>query len=90
MPTLQLYIIDYRLHGARRSFVIRHPGLSETEAWHWASCDVGFGHIPRSANDRTRKTTRSMAERYGISEVAWRLSGAPPRQLHGHLPHHGL
>ncbi|MCO7515132.1 hypothetical protein NJF44_07100 [Pseudomonas guariconensis] len=76
MPTPQLYIIDYRLHGEQRSFIIRLERMDNAEAWHWASCDAGVGIIPKFGRERIRKVSRPMAERYGITEVSWRLSGS--------------
>jgi hypothetical protein len=67
-----LYTIDYFLHGEARRFVIRADKMGNTEAWHWVSCDAGFGHIPRSSRDQTRRTSKPMAERFGITDVRWR------------------
>ncbi|ANY86950.1 MULTISPECIES: DUF6555 family protein [Pseudomonas] len=78
MPTPQLYIIDYRLHGQPRSFIIRLERMDNAEAWHWASCDAGVGIIPKFGREKIRKVSRPMAERYGVSEVSWRLSGSGP------------
>jgi len=78
MPTPQLYIIDYRLHGQPRSFIIRLERMDNAEAWHWASCDAGVGIIPKFGREKIRKVSRPMAERYGVSEVRWRLSGSGP------------
>lgn len=69
-----LYIIEYVIHGEAKSFVIRADKMDNAEAWHWASCDAGFGHIPRSSRDTTKKTTKPMAERFGISDVRWHSS----------------
>lgn len=68
----RLYTIDYVIHGEAKSFVIRADKMDNAEAWHWASCDAGFGHIPRSSRDQTRKTSKPMAERFGITHVDWR------------------
>lgn len=76
MPTPQLYIIDYRLHGQPRSFIIRLERMDNAEAWHWASCDAGVGIIPKFGREKIRKVSRPMAERYGLSEVSWRVSGS--------------
>lgn len=76
MPSPDLYIIDYRLHGQQRSFIIRLEGMNNTEAWHWASCDAGIGIIPKFGREKIRKVSRPMAERYGITDVSWRLSGS--------------
>ncbi|KPY02095.1 hypothetical protein ALO61_102721 [Pseudomonas savastanoi pv. nerii] len=67
-----LYTIDYVLHGEARSFVIRADKMGNAEAWHWASCDAGFGHIPRSNRDQTRRTSKPRAEQFGITDVRWR------------------
>lgn len=70
-----IYIIDYKLHGASRSFVIRHPQMTDEDAWHWASCDAGLGVIPRFGGERNiKKVSRQGAERYGIQDVHWRPS----------------
>ncbi|WP_230390476.1 DUF6555 family protein [Pseudomonas guariconensis] len=78
MPTPQLYIIDYRLHGQPRSFIIRLERMDNAEAWHWASCDAGVGIIPKFGREKIRKVSRPMAERYGVTDVSWRLSGSGP------------
>jgi len=74
----QLYIIDYVIHGEAKRFVIRADKMDNAQAWHWASCDAGFGHIPRSSRDQTRMTSKPMAERFGISAVQWRSSEVSP------------
>ncbi|WP_412071171.1 DUF6555 family protein [Pseudomonas fluorescens] len=33
------------------------------EAWHWASCDVGVGRIPRFGREKCKKTSEPMAEK---------------------------
>jgi len=75
MPTPQLYIIEYRLHGHSRNFIIRLDRMDNAEAWHWASCDAGVGIIPKFGREKIRKVSRPMAERYGITDVQWRVSG---------------
>ena len=69
-----LYIIDYALHGERKSFIIRAPHMDNAEAWHWASCDAGIGRIGRYGREKIKKVSKPLAERYGISEVSWRQS----------------
>ncbi|MDH2184679.1 hypothetical protein N5K35_13275 [Pseudomonas sp. GD03651] len=76
MPSVKLYVIDYQLRGASKQFVIRLENMSNAEAWHWASCDAGIGVIPRFAQQNIRKVSRPMAERYGLSDVRWRLSSS--------------
>lgn len=78
MPAPQLYIIDYRLHGSHRTFIIRLDRMDNAEAWHWASCDAGVGIIPKFGREKIRKVSRPMAERYGVTDVSWRLSGTAP------------
>ncbi|MGR6497968.1 DUF6555 family protein [Pseudomonas fulva] len=70
-----MYVIEYTLHGAVRSFVIRHPKMTNEDAWHWASCDAGVGVIPRFSGERNvKKVSRLTAERHGIEVVRWRPS----------------
>ncbi len=83
MPSPQLYIIDYQLHGKPRSFIIRLERMDNAEAWHWASCDAGIGIIPKFGREKIRKVSRPMAERYGITAVSWRLSGEKAGQPAG-------
>ncbi|WP_416423890.1 hypothetical protein RAM80_29335 [Pseudomonas sp. App30] len=78
----QLYVIEYLLHGKPASFIIRLEKMDNALAWHWASCDAGVGIIPKFGRQQTRQVSRPMAERYGITEVKWRLAGqrGAPRQ----------
>ena len=78
MSALQLYVIEYEMHGEQRTFIIRLEKMDNAVAWHWASCDAGIGIIPKFGREKIRKVSRPMAERYGISEVNWRLSGSRP------------
>ena len=68
----KLYVIDYQLHGAAKTFVIRAEKMDNAEAWHWASCDAGVGRIGRFGRDRVKKTSKPMAEKFGIEQVVWR------------------
>ncbi|MDE1167238.1 MAG: hypothetical protein PW845_18140 [Pseudomonas sp.] len=77
----QLYVIEYLLHGEPKSFVIRSDAMNNAEAWHWASCDAGVGIIPKFGRQKIKQVSKPMAERYGITEVRWRLTGAPPPAL---------
>ncbi|WP_240326979.1 DUF6555 family protein [Pseudomonas parafulva] len=76
MPAPQLYVIEYKQHGQLRSFIIRSERMDNAEAWHWASCDAGVGIIPKFGREKIKKVSRPMAERYGITDVTWRLSGS--------------
>lgn len=73
----QLYVIEYRLHGRPASFIIRLEKMDNALAWHWASCDAGVGIIPKFGRQQVRQVSKPMAERYGITEVKWRLAGQP-------------
>ena len=78
MPSPQLYVIDYHLHGQPKSFVVRAAHMNNNEAWHWASCDAGVGRIERNGRDRTQKTSRPWAERFGITGTTWRAAALVP------------
>ncbi len=78
MAGQQLYVIEYELQGQHRSFIIRLEHMDNAEAWHWASCDAGVGVIPRFGQHKIKKVSRPMAERYGIANVRWRISGQGP------------
>ncbi|WP_213879288.1 DUF6555 family protein [Pseudomonas sp. dw_358] len=78
MPSTQLYVIDYSLHGQAKSFVIRADRMDNAEAWHWASCDAGVGRIGRNTREKIKKTSRPWAERFGITEVSWRAASTVP------------
>ena len=75
MANPTLFIIDYRLHGAEKSFIIRLPQLNAADAWHWASCDAGVGRIPRFGREKVQKTSKPMAEKFGVENVKWRPAG---------------
>jgi len=75
MIDAKLFVIDYVLHGERKSFIVRAERMDNAEAWHWASCDAGVGRIGRYGREHIRKVSRPMAERFGIGEVSWRQSG---------------
>ena len=54
----RIFTVDYVIHGSAKSFVIRCDHMDNAEAWHWASCEAEFGHIPRNSRDRTKKTSK--------------------------------
>ncbi|MDZ5601534.1 DUF6555 family protein [Pseudomonas sp. RP23018S] len=78
MAGQQLYVIEYALHAQPRTFIIRLERMDNAQAWHWASCDAGVGIIPRFGQHTIKKVSRPMAERYGITEVKWRVAGQGP------------
>ncbi|KTC33920.1 hypothetical protein AO265_17340 [Pseudomonas sp. ABAC61] len=62
------------MHGTPKSFIIRQEKMDNAEAWHWASCDAGVGRIGRFGREQVKKTSRPMAEKFGIQNVTWRPS----------------
>ncbi|WP_095110719.1 DUF6555 family protein [Pseudomonas sp. Irchel 3E20] len=74
MNNAKLFVIEYRLHGQPKSFIIRQDKMNDAEAWHWASCDAGVGRIGRFGLEKVKKTTPPLARQYGIEDVTWRLS----------------
>jgi hypothetical protein len=46
--------------------------MDNAEAWHWASCDAGVGRIPRFGREKVQKTSKPMAEKFGVENVVWR------------------
>ncbi|WP_369986612.1 DUF6555 family protein [Pseudomonas xanthosomatis] len=78
MAGQQLYVIEYEINGQYRTFIIRLERMDNAEAWHWASCDAGVGIIPRFGQQKVRKVSRPLAERYGLSNVRWRPTGQGP------------
>ncbi|WPP02367.1 DUF6555 family protein (plasmid) [Pseudomonas sp. HR96] len=68
----KLYIISYQLHGQPKEFPIHaDQPLTESDAWHWAACDVGVARIPKSARDRSEKMDKQTASRFGITDVGY-------------------
>ncbi|ALE88876.1 DUF6555 family protein [Pseudomonas versuta] len=74
MKTNELFTISYQLYGERKSFILRAPRMDNVEAWHWASCDAGVAVIPKFAQQKVKRVSKPMAEKYGITDVRW--SGA--------------
>lgn len=72
MNNEKIFVIDYHLHGKPKFFKIRAEAMDNAEAWHWASCDAGVGHIPRYGREKVQKVSKPQAERYGITDVTWR------------------
>ncbi|AVO58385.1 DUF6555 family protein [Pseudomonas chlororaphis] len=74
MNNAKLFVIEYSLHGTPKSFIIRSEKMDNAEAWHWASCDAGVGRIGRFGLERVKKTSKPLAEKFGIENVTWRPS----------------
>ncbi|MDQ0668281.1 DUF6555 family protein [Pseudomonas sp. W2I6] len=69
-----LFRINYELHGEPKSFIVRTTRMDNGEAWHWASCDAGVAVIPKFGQQKLKRVSKPMAEKYGITHVRW--SGA--------------
>lgn len=71
-----LFVIDYKLHGEPRSFIIRAKLMNNSDAWQWASCDAGAAPIPKPGRPPLKRYSKPMAERFGITDVRWRESAS--------------
>ncbi|WP_150771188.1 DUF6555 family protein [Pseudomonas fluorescens] len=76
MKQAGIFVVEYRLHGDRKSFVIRSMEMNNAQAWQWASCDAGIAPIPKSGQPHLKHFSKPLAERYGITEVQWRESAS--------------
>ena len=72
MSQTDLYVIEYRLHGKPKSFVIRSRKMCNADAWHWACCDSDLAPIPKPGNPPLKMFSKPMAERFGVTDVKWR------------------
>ena len=50
MSQTDTFVIDYKLYGQVKSFVIRAKAMRNVDAWHWASCDAGLAPFLSLAN----------------------------------------
>jgi len=69
-----LYIIENKLHGEPKPFIIRTAIRSNADAWHRASCDAGVAPIPKPGRPPLKVISRLQAEKYGLSDVTWRMT----------------
>ncbi|MFJ7797159.1 DUF6555 family protein [Pseudomonas sp. NPDC096950] len=76
MSQTDIFVIDYKLHGQSKSFVIRTRTMRGSDAWHWASCDAGLVPIPKPGKPPLKVISRPQAERFGVTEVKWRETAA--------------
>ncbi|MFJ2684277.1 DUF6555 family protein [Pseudomonas sp. NPDC087342] len=72
MNRTDLYVIEYRLHGRAKSFVIRALKMCDADAWHWACCDAELAPIPKPGKAPLKVFSKPMAERFGVTDVKWR------------------
>jgi hypothetical protein len=73
---VNIFVIEYKLHGTPKSFVIRTKLMNNSEAWQWASCDAGIAPIPKPGRPPLKRFSKPMAERFGITDVKWRETTA--------------
>ncbi|WP_130908304.1 DUF6555 family protein [Pseudomonas sp. Sample_16] len=76
MSNVDIYVIEYRIYGEPRSFIIRSKLMNNAEAWQWASCDAGIAPIPKPGRPPLKRFTKPMAEKFGITDVKWRETSA--------------
>jgi len=76
VSSVDIYKIEYRLHGEPRSFIIRAKLMNNSEAWQWASCDAGIAPIPKPGRPPLKRVSKPLAERFGITDVKWRATAA--------------
>lgn len=74
MNRTDIFVIDYKLHGESKSFIIRAKTMRNADAWQWASCDAGLAPIPKPGRPPLRVFSKPLAEKYGVTEVRWRES----------------
>lgn len=76
MSQTDIFVIEYKLHGESKSFIIRTPKMRNVDAWHWASCDAGLAPIPKPGKPPLKVMSRPHSERFGVTEVKWRETTA--------------
>ncbi|WP_131108297.1 DUF6555 family protein [Pseudomonas sp. Sample_10] len=67
MACTDIFIIDYKLHGQPKSFIIRAHAMGNVEAWHRASCDVAS--LQSQSPDDHRLISSLSRRKYGITDV---------------------
>jgi hypothetical protein len=73
MSRLNLFIIHCKFFGKSKSFILRNAEMNNSDAWHWASCDL-VAPLPQPGKPPLTKFSRPLAERHGITNVEWRES----------------
>lgn len=76
MSQTDIFVIEYKLHGHPKSFVIRAKSMRNVDAWHWASCDAGIVPIPKPGKPPLKVVSKPQAERFGVTDVKWRETAA--------------
>jgi hypothetical protein len=70
MACTDIFIIDYKLHGQPKSFIIRAHAMGNVEAWHRASCDAGIAPIPKPGRPPLNIISKPQEIRYHRREMA--------------------
>lgn len=60
MSRLNLFIIHYKFFGKSKSCILRNAEMNNSDAWHWASCDLGG-----SASTARQATTHEVFQAFG-------------------------
>lgn len=47
------------------------PTMDSASAWHWATVDAGFGHLPKYRLDPAPKLSKPQAGKKGVTDVKW-------------------
>lgn len=76
MIQTDIFVIEYKLHGQQKSFIIRAKQMRNLDAWQWASCDAGLAPIPKPGRPPLKVASKPHAERFGVTEVKWREAAA--------------
>lgn len=68
------YRIDYRLYNTNRFLYVRCTSMDNAQAWNWAAMDAGITGIPKPRQKMAAMVSKPTAEKFGVSEVTWRLA----------------
>lgn len=69
-----LLVINYKLQGVPKPFILRSKAMQNAGAWHRASCDAGVAPIPNPRRRPRKMVFKPQAEKYGITDVSRRAS----------------
>lgn len=86
MSSPAFYVVEYQFYGKTKTFICRAIGMNSAEAWHWASCDAGFATTHKFGRSNSAVISKTEAERQGITDVKWRLSGSTPFTPEPYIP----
>lgn len=80
MIQTDIFVIEYKLHGEQKSFIIRAKEMRNLDAWQWVSYDAGLAPIPNLGRPPLKVVSKPHAERLGVTELKWREAAAPARE----------